>query len=409
MSGFTTGVLHTSSLKKDVHGVLRFPIYDSASFEFESAVDIEKAFTGKKMAHSYSRISNPTVEFLETQIKSVTGAIGVLALSSGMAAISNVIMGLCSAGDSVITSKFIFGNTYSLFENTLKPWGLKTKYADFTKVESIVDQIDDNTRVIFLETITNPGLVIADIEKISSIAKEHGITLVVDSTLTPIGLSNLKKHGVDIEVVSSTKYISGGATSIGGLIIDYGSYKWASNPRFENDVKKFGPFCFLRKLRKVIYRDLGACLSPNSAYLQSLGLETFRLRVEKSSNNALTIAQFLERDNRVSRVNYPGLPLCKTEVGERLFPNGYGGLLTFNLNSKEECFRVIDNLTIIRRATNLNDNKTLIIHPASTIFCEYTPEEREEMGVPETMIRLSVGIEDVEDLIEDLKKALNTL
>lgn len=406
MSGFTTEVLHTRSLKKDSHGVLRFPIYDSASFEFESASDIAKAFNGQKPAHSYSRITNPTVEYFETQIKNVTEAIGVIALSSGMAAISNVILGLCSSGDNVVTSKYIFGNTYSLFENTLKPWGLKTKYADLSNLESIINSIDENTRVIFLETITNPGLIISDIKAIGKIAKEHGIVLIVDSTITPIGFSNLKQLGVDIEVVSSTKYISGGATSVGGLIIDYGTYVWGSNPRYIDDYKKFGPYCFLRKLRKVIYRDLGACLSPNNAYLQSLGLETFKLRVEKSNNNALEVSKYLEQHPRVVKTNYPGLDSCRTDIGDKQFLSGFGGLLTFDLNSKDECFLFIDRLKIIRRATNLNDNKTLIIHPASTIFCEYNLQERAEMGVTESMIRLSVGIEDVEDIIEDIKNAL---
>ncbi len=406
MSGFTTEVLHTRSLKKDSHGALRFPIYDSASFEFENTTDIAKAFNGQKPAHSYSRITNPTVEYFETQIKNVTGAIGVMALSSGMAAISNVIMGLCSSGDNVITSKYIFGNTYSLFENTLKPWGLKTKYADFNNLDSIIENIDKNTRIIFLETITNPGLIISDLEAIGKIAKEHGIILVVDSTITPIGFSDLKSLGVHIEVVSSTKYISGGATSVGGLIIDYGTYTWKSNPRYIDDYKKFGPYCFLRKLRKVIYRDLGACLSPNNAYLQSLGLETFKLRVDKTNNNALKLSEWLEEQPKVIKTNYPGLDSCRTEIGDKQFLNGFGGLLTFDLSSKDECFSFIDRLKVIRRATNLNDNKTLIIHPASTIFCEYTLQERAEMGVTETMIRLSVGIEDVEDLIEDINNAL---
>lgn len=409
MSGFTTKVIHTKSLKNDVHGALRFPVYDSASFEFESAEDISKAFKGQKPGHSYSRITNPTVEYFEHQIREVTGAKAVLALSSGMAAISNTLLALCSEGENVISSTYLFGNTYSLIENTLKPWGLEARFADFSKPSSIEDIIDNKTRVIFLETVTNPQLQVADIEAIGKIAKERGIILVVDSTITPIAFADLKSLGVDIEVVSSTKYISGGATSVGGLIIDYGTFDWRLNPRYADEYKKFGPFCFFRKLRKVIYRDLGACLSPHSAYLQSLGLETFMLRAQKSCDNAEKIANFLDGHKKVKGVNYPGLKSKIDPIAKKQFGKLCGGLLTFNLGTKEECFKFINSLNLIRRATNLNDNKTLIIHPASTIYCEFTKEERELMGVGEAMIRLAVGIEDTDDLIADIDKALEVI
>lgn len=409
MQGITTKIIHSRYPKGDTHGTLRFPVYDSASFEFNTADDISKAFQGKKPGHSYSRITNPTVEFFEKQIRDLSGASSVLALASGMAAISNVILGLCSAGDNVITSKYIFGNTYSLFEKTLKPWGLETIYADFTKPESLKRLISKNTRAVFLETVTNPQLEVADIRSIAEITKESGIALVVDSTITPLVFTDLKSFGVDIEIVSSTKYISGGATSVGGLIIDYGSYNWSKNPRYKEEYRKYGPFAFLRKLRKEIYRDLGACLSPHNAYLQSLGLETFKLRVDKSCSNALKISNYLDKRSEVRNVNYPGLDSCKTEIVKNQFGDLTGALLTFDLESKNDCFRFIDKLRIIRRATNLNDNKTLVIHPASTIFCEYNENELIDMGIRETMIRLSVGIEDLEDLISDLDYALKEL
>lgn len=409
MEGFTTKVIHTKPLKKDAQGALRYPVYDSASFEFESAEDIAGAFAGSKPAHAYSRITNPTVEYLETQIKSVTNAVGVIALASGMAAISNVVIGLCSTNDNVVTTKNLFGNSLSLFRNTLGPWGLKTKFADFKDIDSVKNSIDDNTRIIYLETITNPQLEVADIEAVGKIAKEAGVVLVVDSTITPISFGNLKKFGVDIEVVSNTKYISGGATSVGGLIIDYGTYKWSKHPRFITDYKKFGPFAFLRKLRKTIYRDLGACLSPHSSYLQSLGLETFKLRVEKTCQNSKIIADKLDEDPRILSVNYPGLKSSTNEIAKKQFNGLYGGILTFDLDSKENCYVLLNSLKLIRRSTNLNDNKTLIIHPASTIFCEYSQEERESMGVRDTTIRLSVGIEDVNDLLADLNQALEVI
>lgn len=406
MSGFTTTILHSKAHKKDAQGALRFPVYDSAAFEFESAEDIEDAFFGRKPGHTYSRITNPTVEYFETQIRNVTDSLGVIALSSGMAAISNVVIALCAASENIVTSRNLFGNSLSLFEKTLKPWGLEVHFADFEDPDSVKAAINEKTRMIYLETITNPQLQVVDIELIGKIAREAGVALVVDSTITPIAFGNLKKFGVDIEVLSSTKYISGGATSVGGLIIDYGTYDWSSHPRLASQYKQFGPFTFIRTLRRTIYRDLGACLSPHNSYLQSLGLETFWLRVDKTCQNAKIVADDLDRDDRVLSVNYPGLESSVNSVAQKQFRELYGGLLTFDLKSKEHCYRFINHLKVIKRSTNLNDNKSLVIHPASTIFCEYTKEERESMGVRDTMIRLSIGIEDVKDLIEDIKQAL---
>lgn len=407
MKGFTTKVIHNKPQREDAHGALRFPVYDCAAYEFESAEEISQAFMGQIQKHAYTRVTNPTVEFFEQQIKSATGALSVLALSSGMAAISNTILALCSSGDNIVSSSYLFGNTVTLFEETLKPWGLEARFTDFTNPSAVEALIDDKTRVLFLETVTNPQLQVADIDVIGKIAKKHGVVLVVDSTITPLVFADLKSLGVAIEVISSTKYISGGGTSIGGLIIDYGTYDWREHPRYSEDFKKFGPMCFYRKLKKTIFRIMGATLSPHNAYLQSLGLETFMLRVRKSCENALAIAQFLEKHKDVAVVNYPGLPKEENQVARRQFGDLFGGLLTFDLESKEACFQFMDRLKVIRRATNLNDNKTLVIHPASTIYCEFSQEKRELMGVGESTIRLAVGIEDLDDLIDDINDALS--
>lgn len=410
MKGFTSKAIHTKFLKKDAHGSLHYPIYDSVAFEYDSAEDIELAFHGKKQGHMYTRITNPTVEHFEQKIKNVSGAFGVVALSSGMAAISNLIIAIAQSGDNIITTKHLFGNTYSLFEKTLKPWGLKVKYANLTDPDSIKSLIDKNTRAIFFETITNPQLEVVDIKKLSEIAKKNNILLVADTTITPIYFADLKGLGVNIELVSSTKYISGGATTVGGLIIDYGTFDWNNNPKFTNDAKKYGTFTFLIKLKRESYRNLGACLSPHNAYLQSLGLETFALRADKSSANTLAIAKFLEKEPKVKNVNYPGLQSSKYyQITKKQFGERSGGLITFDLSSKEESFAFMNKLQVIRRATNLNDNKTLIIHPASTIYGEYTEKLKKEMGVGEAMLRLAVGIEDIEDLIEDIKTGLEEI
>jgi O-acetylhomoserine (thiol)-lyase len=404
---FITKVLHTKFLKKDPHGSLHMPVYDNVAFEFENAEDLELAFGGKKPAHMYSRISNPTVEHFEQRVRNVTGATGVVALSSGMAAIANVILTIAGSGDNIITSKHLFGNTYSLFEYTLKSWGLEVRYTDLTQPRQVQECIDDRTRAIFFETVTNPQLEVADARALSGIAKAKGLLLIADTTVTPFYIFDSKEFGVDIEVLSSTKYISGGATSVGGLIIDNGLYDWKKNPKLGREAAKFGPFAFISKLRREAYRNLGACLSAHNAYLQSLGLETMALRVDVSCANTLKIAKFLETQDKIKSVNYPGLKSsAHYKIAKKQFKGKPGALLTFDLASKKECFSFMNGLKLIRRATNLQDNRTLILHPASTIFCEYDAALKKEMGVRETTLRLAVGIEDVDDLIEDIRQSL---
>jgi len=407
---FITKILHAKFLKEDPHGSLHIPVYDNVTFEFKNAEDLELAFQGKKPSHMYSRISNPTVEHFEQRIKAVTGATGVLALSSGMAAISNTILTVAKTGDNIVTSKHLFGNTYSLFELTLKDWGLLTRYADLTQPDEVSCLIDDRTRAIFLETITNPQLEVVDIQALSKIAKARNILLIADTTMTPPYLFFAKEFGVDIEVISSTKWISGGATSIGGLIIDHGTYDWKKSDKLQKDAVKFGPFAFISRLRREVYRNIGACMSPHNAYLQSLGLETLPLRLDVACENTLKIAKFLQISPTVRAVGYPGLkdsPYYETALKQ--FGSKAGAVLTFDLASKKECFKFINALKLIRRATNLQDNRTLILHPASTIFCEYDDKLKIEMGVRDTLIRLSVGIEDIRDLISDIEQGLEAL
>ncbi len=407
MSGFTTRAVHAPFLKKDPHGALHMPIYESVSFEFDTAEETEEAFLGRRPRHAYTRITNPTVEHLEQKIKHITGAVGVVAVSSGMAAIASTILSIARQGENLVTTKSVFGNTYSLFERTLQPWGLEARYADFTRPQTIEPLIDGNTRALFFETITNPQLEVADIEALAAITRRHKILLIADTTATPLYFFSSKDYGVDIEVLSSTKYVSGGATTVGGIIIDNGTYNWGQILKLEKEAKQFGPFAFLMKLKREVYRNLGACLSPHNAYLQSLGLETLALRADRSCHSARSLAELLSRHPKVKKVNYPGLESSPSyDIATRIFGARCGALVTFELPSKQECFAFLNKLKLLRRATNLNDNKTLALHPASTIFCEYPADLKRQMGVPETLIRLSVGIEDVEDLLADLTQAL---
>lgn len=407
MKGFSTKAIHGKVLRKDPHGSLRFPLYDSVAFEQESARDIQLAFEGRKPAHTYSRITNPTVEDFEQRVNLLADSLSVIAVSSGMAAISNLILAIAETGSNIITTKFLFGNTYSLLETTLKPWGLNVSYINMEDTDRLRRSINAKTRAIFLEIITNPQLQVPNIKEISRVAGEYSVPVIVDGTLTTPYIFKSKDFGVSVEVLSSTKYISGGATSVGGLIIDNGTFDWEKCPKLEDSVKKYGEFALVTKLKREVYRNLGACLSPHNAYLQTLGLETLSLRIDKSCSNTLQISEYLETCKKIRSVNYPGLKSSRYhEIAKAQFKGKFGGILTFELENKDMCYAFMDGLKLIKRATNLNDNKTLILHPASTIFCEYSLEEKKEMGVSESMLRLAVGIEDVEDIIEDINLSL---
>jgi O-acetylhomoserine (thiol)-lyase len=405
--GFTTNVVHTPFAKEDVNRALHQPIYSNAAFDFESAENMELAFQGRLPAHAYSRISNPTVENLELRIKQMTGALNVTALSSGMAAISNVILLLASNGTNIVVSNHLFGNTLVFFDSTIRDFGIEARFCDLTNEDNVSENIDSKTVAVFLETIANPQLEVVDLEVLSRIAHEKNVPVIIDSTLTPPNVFSAKAFGVDIEVISSTKCISGGATSIGGLIVDYGTFDWSKSAKLAPLSKRFGPFAFNYKLRREIFRNLGACLSPFAAYLQSLGLETLQLRFEKAADNCRLLAEFLTTIPQIREVNFPGLKSSKYyRISKKLFGNYPGAMLTFDFASREACFAFINKLELIKRATNIYDNKTLIIHPASTIYCDFNKEEREKMHVYDTTVRLSLGIEDVEDLKNDILQAL---
>lgn len=408
MSGFTTNAIHGNKTPvREQFGALRPPVYDSVAFEHDSAEDIHQVFAGRKPAHAYSRITNPTVSELENRVRQLSGSLGVIGVASGMAAISNVLLALAGQSTNIITSRHLFGNTLSLLEHTLRPWGLEARYVSMTDPAEIEAAIDEKTRAVFLETITNPQLEIADLQAVAEIAASHGIPVIADNTATTPYLCRTRDYGINIEVVSGTKYISGGATSIGGLIIDNGNFNWRLAPRLADRAAKMGPMAFLGSLRREVYRNIGACLAPHHAYLHCLGLETMSLRIEKSCANALVIAEYLRQHEKVTAVNYPGLrDSAFHEIGARQFGSRFGGILTFDLETRDMCFALIDSVKLIRRASNINDNKTLILHPASTIFCEYSAEQLQDMHIRPTMIRLSVGIEEADDLIHDLETGL---
>ena len=385
-----TQAIHQPYKRRDAYDALSMPVYNAVAFEFDNAEVMADAFCGRIDAPDYSRVENPTVTNLEQRVKALTGAENVIALNSGMAAISNTLFSVVEQGKNVITSRHLFGNTYSLLTSTLSRLGVEARLCDLTDVDAVERLIDDNTCCLFLEIMTNPQLEVVDVRALTEIAHQHGIPVIADTTLIPFTQFSAKDLGIDLEVVSSTKYISGGATSLGGLVIDYGTF----------------PSIGKRLLNEMLF-NLGAYMTPQVAYMQTLGLETLDVRYRAQAGNALELAQRLRRLKPISKVNYVGLEdnpyhqLAVNQYGETA-----GAMVTIDLESQEACFRMLDNLKLIHRATNLFDNRTLAIHPASTIFGLFTAEERAAMDVQDTTIRLSIGLESVDDLFDDIKQAL---
>lgn len=384
-----TAAINPRMPRKDPYGALAMPVYHCAAYEFENHQQMIDSFTGVSDDPDYSRVTNPTVIHLENVVKGLTGAHDVVAFTSGMAAISAVAMTLLAAGKKVVTSRHLFGNTYLLFTKTLRRFGVETVLTDLTDPEAVRKAVDDNTAMLYLETVTNPQMEIADVAVLAEIAHAKGAAVVADTTMIPFIYTDSKGLGIDIEILSSTKYLSGGATSLGGLVVDYGTI-----PGFN------------LALRKDTLMNLGGYMTPHAAYMQTLGLETLAARYEVHERNARRIAEGL-RDIPGVEVCWPGLEDNPYhELAKRQFGGRYSAMLTLTLPSQEDCFRMIDGLKIVRRATNLFDNKTLAIHPASTIFGTIDAATRAEMDVSDRLIRISVGLEDAEDILSDIISAL---
>ncbi len=387
-----TLAIHTPFEKRDPYSSLNMPIYHTAAYEFDTAHDMEEAFTGRTQRDVYSRVSNPTVAHYEQRVKALTGAVDVIAMNSGMAAISNTLFALTAQGKNIVSTNHLFGNTFSFIAGTLVRFGVQPRLTDLTDLDKVRAQVNEKTAAIFLEIITNPQQEVADLRALAQIAHEHGVPLIADTTIIPFTEFSAKDLGVDIEIVSSTKYLSGGATSLGGLIIDYGT------PYTQG---------FSRRMRAEILYNIGAYMTPNVAYMQTLGLETLDARYRLESQNTLELAQRLLDLPEIVGVNYVGLPDNPYhELARSQFGPTAGAMITIELESKEKCYRFIDSLQLVRRATNLFDNKSLAIHPASTIFGNIPEPVRRRMNVQENIVRISVGLESVDDLFNDIKQAL---
>lgn len=407
---FSTNIINTEYKKTDAHGSITFPIYKNTAFEFANSEEIAAAFRGDIPSHTYARISNPTVANFEQKVQAASRGESVIALASGMAAISHTFMAIAYAGCNIVASPRLFGNTFSFFKSTLSAFGVEVRFVDTNNLEEISAAIDAKTCGFFAELITNPHMEIADFPAISKILKAKNIPMIIDTTLVPWCAFDAKKAGVDIEVVSTTKYISGGATSLGGVIVDYGTFDWTKNAKLSSMPQPKAVSRFTHKIRSEIMRNLGATMSPDTAYMQSLGMETLQVRYEYMSRTAYELAQYFSTHPKVVSVGYTKLESSPyKKLSDELFSGNPGAMFTLSLTSKKDCYSFMDALKLIRRATNLFDNKTLAIHPESTIYVTFTPAMKQTAGIDDTLIRFSVGLEHIDDLKQDIEQALNVL
>ena len=399
--GFSTKLIHSGIHPERYAGATSIPIFETASYAYDTAQELADVFDGRKFGYRYSRISNPTVAAFEERMSSLESAVGAIATSAGMSAISTAVFALTEKGDEIISSKSLFGGTFVLFNKVLQKYGVKVIYVDISDVEACRKALSNKTRLVFLETIGNPKLDVPDIRKIADVARGSRIPLVIDATMTTPYLFKAGDFGADIIIHSATKYITGNGTAIGGIIIDCGHYDWKKSA--VEDIRKAAGtidpvFAFLASARRSIFQNTGCCLSPFNAYLHSLGLETLSLRMERHCTNALKLAKYLTGAPKIVNVNYPGLPgNSHRKIAESQFGNKFGGVLTFRLASRDRCFSLIDNLKLVMNLANLGDTKTLIIHPASTIYHNCTEEEMKLAGVSEDLLRVSVGLEEPEE------------
>ena len=413
-----TQVLHSGYNPQDHNGTQAIPIYQTSAYVFENTDDAAGKFNLSIPGYIYTRLNNPTNDILEQRLAAIEGGVGAVVTASGAAAISTTMLTLLRTGEHIVSSSSLYGGTYNLFSVTLPRLGITTTFVEPTNPENFDKAIQENTRAIFIEAVGNPKLDITDIEAISKIAQKHKIPLIVDNTVISPALLKPIEYGANIVIHSLTKYINGNGTSLGGAIIDGGNFDWSSvkfpeftepSPGYHGLIlhQALGKFAFIAKIRIEGLRDLGTSLSPFNSFQILQGLETLSIRMKQHSQNALNLAKWLKEQEEVAWVNYLGLEdnPYKTLV-EKYLPNGQSGLVTFGLKGGYQAAKkTVDNVKIFALLANLGDTKSLIIHPASTTHQQLSEEAQRQTGVTPDLIRLSVGLEDIEDLKRDLKQA----
>ena len=418
--GFDTLAVHGGQEPDPTTGSRAVPIYQTTSYIFKDTEHAARLFGLQEFGNIYTRIMNPTTDVLEKRVALLEGGIAGLAVSSGQSAISLAILNLARAGDEIVSASSLYGGTYTLFTSTLPKFGITVRFVDPSDPENFRRAITEKTKAVFAETMGNPKLDVLDVAAVSQIAHEAGVPLIVDSTVTSPYLLKPIAHGADIVVHSLTKFIGGHGTSIGGIIVDSGKFDWTGG-RFpdltEPDpsyhglrfVETFGPLAYILKARVQLLRDVGTTLSPFNSFLFLQGLETLHLRMERHTQNAQVVAEYLANHPAVTWVNYPGLPSHPThERAKQILKKGFGALVGFGIQGGREAgTRFIESLELFSHLANIGDAKSLAIHPASTTHSQLTPTEQTSAGVTEDFIRLSLGLEDSKDLIADLSQALD--
>jgi O-acetylhomoserine (thiol)-lyase len=418
-TGFETLSLHAGQQADPTTGARALPIYQTTSFQFKSTEHAANLFGLRELGNIYTRIMNPTTDVLEQRIAALEGGIGALALASGQAAETLGILNVAGVGDNIVASTDLYGGTYNLFRHTLPKIGITTRFVDGRDYEGFRKAIDGRTKLVFLELVGNPKLDVIDLETIAAIAHEQGVAVMVDSTTATPYLCRPFEHGADIIVHSATKYLGGHGTSIGGLLVDSGKFDWANGryPEFTEPDPSYhglvfsqalGPLAYILKARVQGLRDIGASLSPFNAFLFIQGIETLGLRMERHSQNALAVAKYLKEHAKVAWVNYPGLPEHPSyALAQKYMPKGQSGILGFGIKGGRTAgAKFIDSLKLFSHLANIGDAKSLAIHPATTTHSQLSAEEQALTGVSDDFVRLSIGIETIDDIVADLDQAL---
>lgn len=422
---FETLQLHAGQEKPDsATGARAVPIYLTSSYVFNDSQHAADRFALRDPGNIYGRLTNPTVDVFEQRIAALEGGVGALAVASGLAAITYAVLTAASGGQNIVAASNIYGGTFNLLAHTLPDYGVKTKFVDPSDLAAVEVAIDDNTRALYAETLGNPNSDVADIEALAAIAHKHKIPLIIDSTFTPPSVFRPIEHGADIVVHSATKFIGGHGTALGGVIVDSGNFDWEAsgkypsitepNPSYHGVVfsKAAGRAAYIVKARAVFLRNTGATLSPFHAFLFLQGLESLSLRLERHVENALKVVQFLNSHPKVEKVNHPSVSTDarQQELYKKYYPQGAGSIFTFEIKGDiNDARKVIDSLKLFSLLANVGDSKSLAIHPASTTHSQLNEKELLEHGIKPNTIRLSVGIEHIDDIIGDLSQALDSI
>ena len=415
-----TIALHSGYLPESDHGSRAVPIYQTTSYVFESVDEASSLFNVEQGGHIYSRISNPTVAVLEQRIAALEGGSGAICTASGMSALFTTFITLCSAGDHIVSSGQIYGSTATLLRHTLKRLGIETTFVSINDADALESAIQDNTKMVFCESIGNPGLEVANLPQISDIAAKHGVPVVIDATFAPPGLCKTIEHGANVVVHSVTKWMGGHGAAVGGVIVDGGNFDWEASGRFPeltepyapfHGIKfweEFGPNALAMKIRAESMRDLGACLSPNNAFLLLQGIETLNMRMKQHIENTKILLEWLAAQEQVTWVNHPDLDSNPSQaIAKELFPNGAGSMLCFGvIGGRAGGAAFINALQLASNLANVGDSRTLVLHPGSTTHSRLTEEAMLAAGISEDLIRVSVGIENVGDIQADFAKGL---